>query len=238
MIKKLSIFMVAFSFVSCGETEVSSEGEKNGTEVKQETSEKTDDKSHSYFISSNNIKSITATSFKYSFGKSEENGTKLYESIYNTEGQLVDSLVYVNNKYIGKQHKEYAPSGKLISNVLMDTNGYKIQEMTRVLNEFDEEVQFTLLIDGRQSYAQDKQYDDHQNLVKMVEYDSTGSVVVVSEFEYNEKNKLITKTEKAANGDIIVRQILGYDEDGNNSTQTIYNYKGEIVEKNLSLIHI
>jgi hypothetical protein len=190
------------------------------------------DTSYVQYVKRNKIKSITVTGFQFAFGEPAQPGFKLYEVFYNEEGLPIDSLIFNNNKLIGKVKNIYNQKGKLLTSTIIDSEDNELETISRDFDANGNEVLFVMLKKGQLYYKQEIEYNANNLLTKIVEFDEKNEPRIITEYTYNEQNKKLSKTESNAKGVILHKEAWVYDEKGNNTQFIIYDITGKIVEKN------
>lgn len=221
------ILSTAFFVTSCG-SNVSKE--EIGVENKQNKVEK--DTTYAQYIKRNKIKTLTSKGFQYKFGEAQQPGFTLYVVHYNEEGLPVDSIIYNNNVIIGRFKNIYNTEWKLVNSTVLDSAGNEIESINRTFDKMGNEIEFIYLKNQKPFYRQKIEYNDKNQMSKIVEFDDSDTPKIVTEYLYNEKGKKIAKTEYNSKDVILSKESWIYDEKGNNIQYLIYDITGNILEKN------
>jgi hypothetical protein len=229
----VTTFTLIVCMNSCGtEVEEKKVAEQETTSVDNNNVEQDPDSTYAAYLVSRNVKSITAHYYSYKFGLPVENPATLFTTSYNDKGLLLDSMIYQGTSYLGKLSKTYDAEDRLINTSLIDSSGNVGQVMSRTFNNDGLENSFEMKESDVLQYAQKKEYDGKKRLAKITEYDANGKARIVTQFEYNDADMVTSKSEFNAKGDVVFKQTMAYNEKGYKTIQTVYDFQGNVTEKN------
>jgi hypothetical protein len=221
------IFFAVLFFSSCGTNDTTKDTEIENTLNKVEK-----DTTYAQYIKRNKIKTLTSKGFQYKFGEAQQPGFTLYVVHYNEEGLPIDSIIYNNNVIIGRFKNIYNTDWKLVNSTVLDSAGNEIESINRTFDKMGNETEFIYLKNQKPFYRQKIEYNDKNQMSKIVEFDDSDTPKIVTEYLYNEKGKKISKTEYNSKDVILSKESWVYDEKGNNIQYLIYDITGNILEKN------
>jgi len=211
----------------------------NDSQVKVAVPEVEIDEEDTYrkYVLKNRIETKKASAFQYKFGEPIEYGILVYETIYDRKGNILDSIVYNSNKISFHEKYTYNDKNELIIRVLIDSLGVEVQKSERLLNDKGLESGFVMYHMDSVYYQQQREYNDEDELIRLIEFDARGVndgvSKLVSEYAYNEKGELLSQTELNNGGDILSKVSYTYNSDGNKISISNYNSLGDLQGKTL-----
>ncbi len=212
---------------------------KNDSQSKVAVSETEIDKKETYrrYVLKNRIETKKARAFQYKFGEPKEQGILVYETNYDSKGNILDSIVYNSNKISFHEKYSYNNKNELIIRVLIDSLGVEVQKSERLLNDKGLESGFVMYQKDSVYYQQQREYNEKDELIRLTEFDARGLAdgvsKLVSEYAYDEKGKLLSQTELNNVGHILSKVIYTYDSEGNKISISNYNSTGDLQGKTL-----
>jgi len=221
-------------FIGCnsGVSEVSDEIVKDNSEDVV-TSENLEEDAYRKYVQKNKIKNKKAWAYQYKFGEPNEQGILVYETNYDGNGNIQDSLVYNSNKVSFHEKYTYNEKNELIVRVLIDSLGKEVQRSERMFNESGKESGFAMYANDSLYYKQLREYNNLDELIRLTEYDASGEPKMISEFSYNENSDLLSQTELDNAGNIVSKISYNYDGKGNKIGISNYNSTGVLQGKTL-----
>ncbi len=231
MLKNLAIPLILALFLSSCNSEEASGDETSSQNSTTVTSDVEKDTNYQQYIDRNNIASIKATGYGYKFGEPTE-GNVLYETHYNEDGYLLDSLIYHKNGVMATLHNVYNGNNELLLSEIIDSSGNIQQKVERTFDDKGNVLTFQLNQNGKVTYSQKMLYDDQNRMTKITEFDEEGTPQIITNYGYNENGKLIKNEEVNGAGQTIEQTSFVYDDQGHNTVQTIYGPDGQVIEKN------
>ena len=212
---------------------------KDDSQSKVAISETESDKKDTYrlYVFKNRIETKKARAFQYKFGEPIEQGILVYETNYDSKGNILDSIVFKSNKISFHEKYSYNSKNELIIRVLIDSLGVEVQKSERLLNDKGLESGFVMYHKDSVYYQQQREYNEKDELIRLTEFDGTGVAEgvskLVSEYAYNEKGELLSQTELNNGGGILSKVSYTYDSDGNKVSISNYNSIGDLQGKTL-----
>jgi hypothetical protein len=189
------------------------------------------------YVLKNRIETKKASAFQYKFGEPIEHGILVYETNYDRNGNILDSIVYNSNKISFHEKYTYNDKNELLIRVLIDSLGVEVQKSERLLNDKGLESRFVMYHLDSIYYQQQREYNEEDELIRLTEFDARGVndgvSKLVSEYVYNEKGELLSQTELNNDGDILSKVSYTYNSDGNKISISNYNSLGDLQGKTL-----
>jgi hypothetical protein len=179
------------------------------------------------------VRSKKAIAVQYKFGEPSDERLHIYQTNYNSNGYLVDSVTYRNNYRVAKEVFEYGADNKIIKRALYDSSEVLVSLLERELNANGDETSFKSFLRDTLRYSQKKGYDDKNQLTKITDYYNDGSIKSVSSYAYNSKGDVINKTEMNDLGVVLLKQDIGYDSEGRKVSEVDYDSTGTLLGKTL-----
>ncbi len=222
------LLLASAFFVSCEQGE---KGEESVVANKAKAEEKSDFYQQKY--KAQKVKSKKAVAIQYKFGEPSDERLYIYQTDYNEDGYLLDSITYRNNYRVAKEVFEYGMDHKIVKRALYDSSEVLVSLLERELNSNGDEVSFKSFLRDTLRYSQKKVYDDNNQLIKITDYYNDGSIKSVSSYAYNSKGDVINKKEMNDIGVVLLRQDIGYDSEGRKISEIDYDSTGIALGKTL-----
>jgi len=231
--KNLLIGIIALGFLSGCNSGVNEEVSEKNLNVNETSEDPVVEGSYRIFIHKHGVKTKKALAFQYKFGEPVGDGILVYETNYDSKGNLLDSLVYGSNKVSFHEKYTYNDKNELIIRVLIDSLGKEVQKSERTFNQDGLESGFAMYANDSLYYKQNREYNGKEELIRLTEFDASGNPKLVSEFTYNENGDLLSQTELDNAGNILSKVGYSYDEKGNKVSISNYNSLGKLQGKTL-----
>lgn len=220
------ILMIIISFYSC----------KNEVESNQKVNKKTTDQKEYLYqkeTKKNKIKSKKAIAVQYKFGEPSDERLYIYQTNYNENGFLKDSIIFKNNKRFVRETFKYNDDNELIQRSLFDSLENLVSLLEREFDENGKEIGFKAFKYDTLRYSQKMTYNDKKELVKITDYYNDGSIKNVSTFSYNSNGDITSKADMNESGVILMKQNIGYDSEGRKVSESDYDSTGVCIGKTL-----
>ena len=196
MKKLIKGIIVLGLFTSCN-SEVGENGIVSQDAVIESSENAVEENTYSKYVQQHGIESQKAWAYQYKFGEPMEEGILVFETKYDKNGNILDSLVYNSNRVSFHEKYTYNDKNELIVRVLIDSLGKEVQRSERTFNTEGNESGFKMYANDSLYYKQFREYNEKDELIRLTEYDASGEPKMVSEFTYNENGDLrcsMTKT--------------------------------------------
>lgn len=182
-----------------------------------------------------NTYAISGNKDKWTKGKKYPSGN--YKYLYDRNGMLIETHIYYDNQFFGKELHTYDETNHLKESKAVDESG---SFLAKKVGSFDRKKKLHIL----------KQYDTQNNLINTQEIyeDEQGNVIkeirktplginYITKSEYDQKNKLIKQVSKAYNKKLYFNYTAihkNYDTQGSVTLIKIHNQ--DIDKKSLQTI--
>jgi len=225
-----AVFVITILVLGCNTPQKEQQAEQKETKHKKQ---KEEESLYQKELSQNKVKAKKAFVVKYKFGEPSNEKLKLYETTYNKDGFLIDSITYTKNKMYAREKFAYNENNKIVQRELYDSLNRLTSKLIREFDQQGNDISFKAFRFDTLRYSQKKAYDKNNNLIKITDYYNDGSIKSISKYSYNTNNKVTSIVEMNDLGKILYKQTIGYDSLGRKINETDYDSTGTCVGKTL-----